>query len=565
MNKVMTTPSNASFYGQDLVGVTSSDHMGVASKEQLQTQEKQDNLEQPQPTLNQHFQQPLQTPSIQKPQSNKQLQSSGFEGLNIFPTVQNSNKNQKNYSMEYPNYYGLQPGYPVVSNNEFSNNASSIGTSNGLNDYQNYNISPTLQGNSNLTSDMQSFRAKQTQHQQQSLQQPSHQTQSYPQTYSQQNAYYSHQQQPQAQEMYNYGKTQPQQSIYSASKTANQNYLPQKSQEYSQNEKSDGSNDQLQPQDSSNQVQQQQVMLTQAFGNPNPMLYPQSTTSQYSSYSTPTMPSSYQAYSAQRQHLQPQQQSLHKAQSSLRNSSVTSTMTNKSRHSSTFSNKDPHSSRATSISSTIPQNEFPENIVRPKVATTRWDDENTNCYQVRAKNILVSRREDNNYINCTKLLNVVGMTRGKRDGILKTEKVKNVVKVGSMNLKGVWIPFDRAYEIARNEGVDDILTPLFVRNIKEYFLAEGHKLKSEDDLEAERVSKYRNEEGNFNVLLEASNTNYAKNDIEEEEDCSNPEYPTSMNNREDYFERSLQSSSLKDDEINDTSSQSTPFSVPKTL
>ena len=35
-----------------------------------------------------------------------------------------------------------------------------------------------------------------------------------------------------------------------------------------------------------------------------------------------------------------------------------------------------------------------------------------------------------------KLLNVIGMTRGKRDGILKTEKIKNVVKVGSMNLKG---------------------------------------------------------------------------------------------------------------------------------
>lgn len=38
-----------------------------------------------------------------------------------------------------------------------------------------------------------------------------------------------------------------------------------------------------------------------------------------------------------------------------------------------------------------------------------------------------------------------------------------------MNLKGVWIPFDRAYEIARNEGVDGLLYPLFVRDIKDYF------------------------------------------------------------------------------------------------
>ena len=41
-------------------------------------------------------------------------------------------------------------------------------------------------------------------------------------------------------------------------------------------------------------------------------------------------------------------------------------------------------------------------------------------------------------INGTKLLNVAGMSRGKRDGILKSEKVRSVVKVGAMHLKGVW-------------------------------------------------------------------------------------------------------------------------------
>lgn len=41
-------------------------------------------------------------------------------------------------------------------------------------------------------------------------------------------------------------------------------------------------------------------------------------------------------------------------------------------------------------------------------------------------------------INGTKLLNVTGMSRGKRDGILKNEKVRVVVKVGPMHLKGVW-------------------------------------------------------------------------------------------------------------------------------
>jgi protein SOK2 len=41
-------------------------------------------------------------------------------------------------------------------------------------------------------------------------------------------------------------------------------------------------------------------------------------------------------------------------------------------------------------------------------------------------------------INGTKLLNVAGMSRGKRDGILKNEKGRVVVKVGAMHLKGVW-------------------------------------------------------------------------------------------------------------------------------
>lgn len=117
-------------------------------------------------------------------------------------------------------------------------------------------------------------------------------------------------------------------------------------------------------------------------------------------------------------------------------------------------------------------------VVKPKIATTFWEDENTVCYQVRARGVLVSRREDTDYVNGTKLLNVIGMTRGKRDGMLKTEKTRQVVKVGSMNLKGVWIPFDRAAEIARNEGVSDILHPLFIRDLKSYYNTKGYKLRT---------------------------------------------------------------------------------------
>ncbi|KAI8058954.1 transcription regulator HTH, apses-type DNA-binding domain-containing protein [Gilbertella persicaria] len=75
---------------------------------------------------------------------------------------------------------------------------------------------------------------------------------------------------------------------------------------------------------------------------------------------------------------------------------------------------------------------------RPKVTTNLWEDENTLCFQVDAKGVCVARRQDNDMINGTKLLNVVGMSRGKRDGILKNEKGRVVVKVGAMHLKGVW-------------------------------------------------------------------------------------------------------------------------------
>lgn len=104
-----------------------------------------------------------------------------------------------------------------------------------------------------------------------------------------------------------------------------------------------------------------------------------------------------------------------------------------------------------------------------KLTTTFWEDENTICYQVEVRGVAVSRRLDTHYINGTKLLNVVGMTRGRRDGILKSEKTRYVVKIGAMNLKGVWIPFDRAVQLATSEGVFDLLYPLFVKDIKAYY------------------------------------------------------------------------------------------------
>ncbi|KAL2429076.1 Cell pattern formation-associated protein stuA [Exophiala dermatitidis] len=103
--------------------------------------------------------------------------------------------------------------------------------------------------------------------------------------------------------------------------------------------------------------------------------------------------------------------------------------------------------------------------MKPRVTATLWEDEGSLCFQVEAKGVCVARREDNHFINGTKLLNVAGMTRGRRDGILKSEKTRHVVKIGPMHLKGVWIPFERALEFANKEKITDLLYPLFVHNI----------------------------------------------------------------------------------------------------
>lgn len=102
---------------------------------------------------------------------------------------------------------------------------------------------------------------------------------------------------------------------------------------------------------------------------------------------------------------------------------------------------------------------------KPKLTGTVWEDEGTVCFQVEVRGICVARREDNCFINGTKLLNVANMTRGRRDGILKSEKTRNVIKIGPMHLKGVWIPFERALEFANKEKITESLYPLFVSNI----------------------------------------------------------------------------------------------------
>ncbi|OCL14051.1 apses-domain-containing protein, partial [Glonium stellatum] len=95
------------------------------------------------------------------------------------------------------------------------------------------------------------------------------------------------------------------------------------------------------------------------------------------------------------------------------------------------------------------------------------EDEGTLCFQVEVKGIRVARREDNHMINGTELLNVAGIARGRRDGILRSGRTKHIVEIGPMHLKGARIPFERALEFANREAITELLYPLFVHNIRD--------------------------------------------------------------------------------------------------
>ncbi|RPA79649.1 apses-domain-containing protein [Ascobolus immersus RN42] len=121
---------------------------------------------------------------------------------------------------------------------------------------------------------------------------------------------------------------------------------------------------------------------------------------------------------------------------------------------------------------------------KPQVTAMLWEDEGSLCFQVEANGVCVARREDNHMINGTKLLNVAGMTRGRRDGILKSEKQRHVVKIGPMHLKGVWIPFERALDFANKEKITELLYPLFVHNISALMYHPMNSLRTNAILQA---------------------------------------------------------------------------------
>ncbi|GAA5939348.1 hypothetical protein JCM3775_007197 [Rhodotorula graminis] len=106
------------------------------------------------------------------------------------------------------------------------------------------------------------------------------------------------------------------------------------------------------------------------------------------------------------------------------------------------------------------------------VSCTLWEDERTVAMQVLVDGHVVARRADTDWVNATKIVNMVpGMTRGKRDTIVKTrfgDSDRIIFRRGALHLKGVWVPLAAAAELAQDYDLIDLLYPLFEDNIRSF-------------------------------------------------------------------------------------------------
>lgn len=114
-----------------------------------------------------------------------------------------------------------------------------------------------------------------------------------------------------------------------------------------------------------------------------------------------------------------------------------------------------------------------------QLTTFLWENEHTFCYQIYVNDTYIVRRHDNDMINGTKLLNIAGISRGKRDGILKNEKEKRIIKKDEIHLKGIWITFQRAKSLAIQYNIDHLIYPLFVDDPSIFLYSINYKISTD--------------------------------------------------------------------------------------
>jgi hypothetical protein len=112
------------------------------------------------------------------------------------------------------------------------------------------------------------------------------------------------------------------------------------------------------------------------------------------------------------------------------------------------------------------------------LATGTWENGHMRYFKVSKRGVNVSRREDNNMINATKLLDIGGIPRLRRDEILKAEKIQHVIKTIVPHLQGVWIPYERALGLANEHKITDLVYPLFVHDINYLLYSPWNKFRT---------------------------------------------------------------------------------------
>lgn len=85
-------------------------------------------------------------------------------------------------------------------------------------------------------------------------------------------------------------------------------------------------------------------------------------------------------------------------------------------------------------------------------------------YEMMARGVGVMRRRSDSYMNATQILKVAGLDKSKRTRIMERDIAMGEhekVQGGYGKYQGTWIPFHRAYELAKQFEVVEVLAPLF--------------------------------------------------------------------------------------------------------
>ena len=112
----------------------------------------------------------------------------------------------------------------------------------------------------------------------------------------------------------------------------------------------------------------------------------------------------------------------------------------------------------------------PPGAAHSQVLLTPWNQEGTSLYSVTSLDITTYRREDNDMIHGTSLLEAAGVTPVMRDSLLRCQRNRSVVNDGPPQFQGVWITLEGALALANIYGITERMYPLFTEYIRDQVL-----------------------------------------------------------------------------------------------